>query len=99
MLKYKNKKFRRSKNTHALEVSCGHCKEAVIVYEKGGQGNLIKMQAPRIIESAVDLVNLKGHLHCPACDELLARKGVYRDRLTYWIVRGQVNTREISGYF
>lgn len=87
MLKYKNKQFRQSRNTHALEVSCGRRKEPVIIYEKGGQGNLIKMQAPRIIESAVDLVHTEGHLHCPACDELLARKGVYRERLTYWVER------------
>ena len=98
-MKYQNSNFRKNKNTHALEVSCGHCKTPVAVYEKGGQGNLIKMQLPRIIETEINLAQHKGHFECPNCEEMLARKGVYNDNLTYWIVRGQVNTKALRNYF
>lgn len=98
-MKYKNPTYRKGKNVHPLEVSCGHCKTPVVIYEKGGQGNLIKMQFPRIIETEVDLTNLEGHLTCPNCGAELARKGIYNDNLTYWIIRGQVNTKKLGHYF
>lgn len=48
---HKNPIHRKRRNTYPLEVSCGQCKTPVVIYEKGGKGNLIKMQLPRIIES------------------------------------------------
>lgn len=95
---HKNPLHRKRRNTHPLEVSCGQCKTPVVIYEKGGKGNLIKMQLPRIIESKVDLKNHKGHLLCPNCGEELARRGTYKENLTYWIVRGRVNTRVLNNY-
>ena len=79
-------------------MSCGKCKMPVAVYEKGGKGNLIKMQVPRIIESEIKLPVHEGHFTCPSCGMLLARKGKYNDNLTYWIVRGRVNTRKLNNY-
>lgn len=95
-MKYKNPYYKRLKNTYLLEVSCGHCKTPMVVYEKAGKGNLIKMQIHRIKEAQVDLESHKGHLCCLNCGEELAKEGTYRNRLTYWVVRGKINTRQAS---
>lgn len=97
-MRYKNPYYKKNRNTYALEVSCGHCKTPAAIYAKGGKGNLIKMQIPRIIESEIDLENNKGHLLCPNCKIELARKGVYKENTTYWIIRGKVNTRRLDNY-
>lgn len=68
----------------------------VVLYEKAGKGNLIKMQLPRIMESEVDLEKEEGHLACPNCNNELARKGIYRNKRTYWIIRGKVNTKRLD---
>lgn len=98
-MKYRNPLHRKKRNTHALEVACGSCKTPVVIYEKGGNGNLIKMQMPRIIETEVNLNKIDGHLSCPSCKMDLARKGIYKDNLTYWVIRGRVNTRRLNNYF
>lgn len=78
-----------------LEVSCGRCKTPVVMYEKAGKGNLIKMQIARIIESEIDLKKHKGHLICPSCKMELARRGTYRNNIAYWTIRGRINTKRI----
>lgn len=93
-MKYPNPHYRRLKNTHLLEVSCGHCKTPVLIYEKAGKGNLIKMQLPRIKEAEIDLGNHEGHLCCVQCEAELANVGTYRGRKTYWVIRGKINTRK-----
>ena len=83
------------KKTHNLEVSCGNCKTPVVLYEKAGKGNLIKMQLLRIIESEVNLEKHKGHLICPNCNTVLAKRGTYNNNRAYWTVRGRINTRRL----
>ena len=97
-MRYKNPKYKKKRNTYPLEVSCGHCKTSVVIYAKGGKGNLIKMQIPRIIESEIDLENNGGHLLCHKCQSELAKKGTYDDNITYWIVRGKANTKRLDNY-
>ena len=94
-MKYPNPMHRKLKNTHLLEVSCGHCKTPVLIYEKAGKGNLIKLQVVRIKEAEVDLAGHKGHLRCTCCGEELAKEGTYLGRPTYWVIRGKINTREM----
>ena len=98
-MKYKNPKHRKRRNTFALEVSCGNCKTPMVIYEKGGKGNLIKMQLPRIVESEINLENHEGHLLCIKCKEEIAMKGTYDENITYWIVRGKVNSKRLDNYF
>lgn len=98
MMRYKNPTHKKRKNTHALQVSCGNCKTPVAIYQKAGNGNLIKMLAPRIVESAVDIEKLTGHLRCPKCQMELARKGSYGNTLAFWIIRGKVNTKRLDNY-
>lgn len=81
-----------------MEIVCGHCKTPVLLYEKGGYGNLIKLQKHRIIESEFDLESHKGHLHCLNCKEKLANRGTHNDNLTYFIIRGKVNSKRLDNY-
>lgn len=97
-MKYKNVLYKKKKNTKALEVSCGHCKTPILIYEKGGNGNLIKLQEHKIIESEFDLKTHKDHLCCLNCNEELANRGTYNGRLTYFIIRGQVNSKRLDNY-
>ena len=97
-MKYKNPSYKRIKNTHPLEVVCGHCKTPLLIYEKGGNGNLIKLQEHRIIESEFDLETHENHLYCLNCGEQLANRGIYNDRLTYFIIRGKVNSKRLDNY-
>lgn len=97
-MKYKYFSFKKNKTTYPLKVFCGHCKTPILIYEKGGKGNLIKLQEHRIIESSLDLKNNKGHLYCPKCKEHLANRGKYNEGLTYFIIRGKVNSRRLNNY-
>jgi len=95
-VKYKNPKYRKRRNCFPLEVSCGNCKTPIVIYAKGSKGNLIKLQLPRIIESELDLEKLEGNLFCTNCKEELARKGNYNGNVTYWIIRGKVNSKRLN---
>ncbi len=94
-MRYKNPIYRKRRNTFPLEVSCGNCKTPMVIYEKGGKGGLIKMQVPRIIESEINLEEHEGHLLCTNCKEELAKKGTYNGNVTYWVIRGKVNTKRL----
>ncbi|MDO5725654.1 MAG: hypothetical protein Q4P29_05045 [Tissierellia bacterium] len=93
--RYKNKKM---KNTHPLLVSCGHCKTPVVLYQKGGKGNLIKIQFPRVLECSMDIFNDRGHLICPNCKTVLAKRGDFHGTECFWVLRGKVNTKILSHY-
>lgn len=97
-MKYKNFLHKKSKNTFPLEVVCGYCKTPVLMYEKSGNGNLIKLQEHRIIESEFDLKNHKTHLYCLKCKEKLANKGVYNGNITYFVIRGKINSKKSDNY-
>lgn len=97
-MKYKNVIYKKKKNTKPLEVLCGHCKTPILIYEKAGNGNLIKLQVHRIIESEFDLKTHKGHLRCFNCNEELANRGTYKGRLAYFVIRGQINSKRLDNY-
>lgn len=97
-MNYKNPNYKKMRNTFPLEVSCGKCKTPLVIYAKGGKGNLIKLQVPRIIASEINLKEHEGHLLCIYCNEELAAKGTYDGNVTYWIIRGKVNSRRLNNY-
>lgn len=99
-IRYKNPYYKKPKNTYALEVSCLHCKTPIAIYAKGGKGNLIKMQVPRIVESEMDIKRsaIAGQLVCHNCGEELARQGEYNGNVTFWILRGNIATKRLDGY-
>lgn len=95
-MKYKNPNYRKKRNTFPLEVSCGNCKTPMVIYAKGGKGNLIKLQVPRIIAAEINLEKHEGNLYCSNCNEELAKKGSYNGNVTYWVIRGKVNSRRLN---
>lgn len=97
-MKYKNPKYRKRRNTFPLEVSCGNCKTPMLIYAKGSKGNLLKLQLPRIIASEVNLAEHEGHLFCINCQQELAKRGHFDGNVTYWIIRGRVNSRRLNNY-
>lgn len=97
-MRFQNKRLKDKSNTHALEVSCAHCKTPVLIYQKGGNGGLIKIQIPRVIEAMENIWEMTGELTCPKCGASLAKRGEYQERPTFWVTRGQINTTKLSRY-
>lgn len=90
-------KIKKKKNTFALEVICSDCKNPILIYQKGGKGNLIKCQFHRIYESERD-INEPGNLVCPFCKQLLAHRGKFKNNETFWLIRGRTNNKILNNY-
>lgn len=97
-MKYKNPGYRKVRNAFPLEVSCGYCKMPILIYAKEGRGNLLKLQVPRVIASEINLAQHPGHLVCPSCGKVLARRGMYNGDAAYWVIRGKVNSKRLEHY-
>lgn len=94
-MKYKNPYMRKIKNTHLLLVSCNFCKTPFLIYQKGGRGNLIKIQRDRIVESEFDIDEMGNGLRCINCGKHLGSLRDYFGVPSYFLIRGTVNTRRI----
>lgn len=97
-MKYKNNSMKKIRNTHPLMVSCSHCGQELLIYQKGGRGNLIKLQVHRIIESNIDLTKLENALNCPNCSEQIASLTEYNGKPTYYIIRGKARDKRMGHY-
>lgn len=94
-MKYKNPTMRKIKNTYPLLVSCNHCKTPLLLYQKGGKGNLIKIQRDRIIESEFEIDQMGNALHCIHCGEHLGSLRDYSGVPSYFLLRGMVNAKKV----
>lgn len=94
-MKYKNPYMRKIKNTHVLEVSCNLCRTPLLTYQKGGRGNLIKIQRDRIIESDFEIDKMGNGLYCINCNEHLGSLRDYRGVPSYFLIRGLVKTKKL----
>lgn len=96
-MKFKNLDKKKSKH-HLMEVSCAHCKTPQVTYHKGGNGGLIKMQVHLISESEMSLNESvkSGEMTCTHCGASLANFGDYNGKPTFWIQRGQINTKWLT---
>lgn len=97
-MRYRNTRIKAQSNTHVLEVVCAHCKTPVLHYQKGGNGGLTKIQLPRVIAAEENVWASAGELTCPHCGAALAKRGTYRGRPTFWVLRGQINTTKPRHY-
>lgn len=97
-MKYKNPNMKKIKNTRPLLVSCNLCKSELLTYQKGGKGNLIKIQFPRIIETNFVLSEENKGFFCPNCKEQLGSLSDYKGNPTYYLLRGLTTTKELSHY-
>lgn len=97
-MKYKNPHMRKIKNTHPLLVTCSHCGEELLIYQKGGRRNLIKLLRDRIIESNMDLSCLDSALTCPSCERKLGSLTEYNNIPTYYLDRGMTRSKRLGFY-
>lgn len=96
-MRFKNLGKNKSKH-HLLVVSCAKCKTPQVLYHKGGNGGLIKMQVHLIKESEMSLNQAvqNGQMKCSHCDNILAKFGNYKGRPSFWVIRGQINTKWLN---
>lgn len=94
-MKYKNPYYKKTKKAYELIISCGHCKEEVIIYEKVGKGGLLKMYLNRIIESNTELNTSIKVLSCHNCGIELGVLGKIKseNEYIYNMIRSSFNTR------
>ncbi len=97
-MKYMNPNMRKTKNTHPLKVSCNSCKQPILIYQKGGKSNLIKLQFPRIIESEFPLDPEQKGLFCPFCHKQLGSLRDFEGNPTYYLIRGLTNSQRMGYY-
>ncbi len=95
-MKYKNPYMRKIKNTFPLLVSCNICKTPLLIYQKGGNGNLIKIQRDRIVESEFDIDEMGNALVCINCRTHLGSLKDYCAVPSYFLLRGLVNARKLK---
>ena len=89
---YKNPFGRKIKNSFLLEIYCGHCKEYLVLYQKVGVGNVLRMKVDRIVESTVDLRKRPQDFNCTNCRTTLGHLVRVEDEAFYKMIRGKINT-------
>ena len=100
---FKNDKYRKSRGGYSrfLEVSCHHCGEKTLIYQKDGPGELKRMYLDRIIlpENIIKFqkfpINKIPNLVCTKCKYILAIPYVYpkEKRNAYRLFVGAVNKK------
>lgn len=100
----KNDKFRRIRGGKAvlLTVYCSSCSFPVLVYQKDGDGELLRCYLNRIVgppsfanlQDTVERLSLLQNLACPCCQTVLGSPMVHSDgRLAFRLKRGKVRKR------
>lgn len=89
-LKYKNPIMKKVKKTLPMQVSCGRCKEAVILYQKKGKGGLLRLYLERVVESEMPLT--EHDLVCPYCQTVMGHRIEAKNKICYKMRRGLYNT-------
>lgn len=97
-MKYINPRRPKVSNAHPLLVSCQLCQTPLLVYLKGGNGGLIKIQWHRVIESNFTLEKMGRGLHCIHCGEHLGSLRNFKGRPTYYLIRGLTTTKKFDHY-
>lgn len=91
-MKYTNHAAKKIKNSHLMIISCGVCKEELIIYQKVGTGQLLKLFVERILACEMGI----GHsdqLTCPKCQNVMGYKVRIDGKLAYKMTRNRYNTR------
>jgi len=94
-LRYKNPHYQRVRGSSTMLVSCGHCRNNIVLYQKVGKGALLRMYVERIVKGSVDLSQKPGLLICPHCKEQLAMRVTLRrkNKEAYIVKRGALHSR------
>jgi len=85
VLKLRRDKFKHARvgNSRLYDIICSNCSHKVLVYQKDGPGNLLRLYFDRII-APVELIDLHkknikeiDYLKCLKCQNLLASPYIY----------------------
>jgi ribosomal protein S27E len=97
----------RGGSAHFLIIRCANCGTDVLLYQKDGPGQLLRMYKDRIIapeKLADDLKDItdKGKLpaiKCSECGAVLAMPMVYKpeDRLAFRVIHGTIHKIKSTG--
>jgi ribosomal protein S27E len=96
----KNDRYAKSRGGHSrlLDIICVKCDERVVLYQKDGQGGLVRLYLNRIFEPAeIAKLQFEDHskstlpdLKCQKCKTLIATPMLYEQdgRLALRLIRG-----------
>lgn len=99
----------RGGSSKLLSIFCAQCKTEVLLYQKDGPGDLLRMYLDKIIAPEDLVEKVSGYvqksdmasLSCPNCKALMAVPMVYdkESRLAYRIVDGGIRKETNKGKF
>lgn len=105
MFKLKKDRYAKSRGgpSKYLYIACGNCEEPAMVYQKDGQGRLLRCYADRIVwppelvdaqaELTAETIKQAGVLACASCESVLATPMVYEpeNRPAFRIIPGAIH--------
>ncbi|MDD5639291.1 MAG: hypothetical protein PHR47_00595 [Candidatus Pacebacteria bacterium] len=97
----------RGGSSSFIDVYCANCGQHIALYQKDGQGSLLRMYLDRIFEpkDLFDLQYNKGkelpNLKCSKCGSLIGTPMVYEreNRLAFRLFRGSFTKKKSSGIY
>lgn len=99
----------RGSTTQFYDLFCGQCNTHIALYQKDGQGSLLRLYLDRIVEpeSIAELNEIKDKsklppLKCPKCGKLIGIPMIYEseNRLAFRLFRGSLQKKRSNGdYF
>ena len=108
--KFKKDSYVRARGGHSefFDVYCSLCQAHIVLYQKDGQGSLIRMYLDRIFEpeslsklqTSSSKHSLQG-LKCPNCNTLIGVPMVYKpeNRLAFHLIRGSFSKKRSEGVY
>jgi hypothetical protein len=107
----KNDRYAKSRggNSHFLDIHCSSCGSHMLLYQKDGQGSLLRLYLDRILEpSELSSLQFQGggkvklpNLYCKKCKALVATPMVYarESRLAFRLVPGSFIKKKSDGTY
>lgn len=99
----------RGGNSHFLDLYCSGCNNHLLLYQKDGQGSLLRLYLDRIFEpqelsvlqSTCNNKSQIPNLKCSACQKLIAIPMVYKqeNRLAFNLVPGSFVKKKSEGVY
>jgi len=98
-LKFKSDKFKKNRGGYSrwLSLSCGKCKNQLVLYQKDGPGILKRLYIDRIVSP--NKMMEKENLECRKCKTLLGIKTVYKkeNRPAFRLFVGAIEKKIVKG--
>ena len=98
----------RGGNSHFLDLHCGQCRQHLALYQKDGEGSLLRLYLDRIMAPPdLQALQSKGSkkdlpaLKCSKCQALIGVPMVYEkeNRLAFRLQRGSIVKKKSDGVY